>query len=101
MTTPVQSPQEAVRSIARLHRILEASKLLASTLDLAELTTIILRLVRDEVGTDRGTVFVLDRRRKLLRSLVAQGIEGTEIMEFACAEGSQTLVNIFGEPPRR
>src|SRR5437016_8800523 len=80
MTTPVQSPQEAVRSIARLHRILEASKLLASTLDLAELTTIILRLVRDEVGTDRGTVFVLDRRRKLLRSLVAQGIEGTEIM---------------------
>src|SRR5437016_8819633 len=80
MTTPVQSPQEAVRSIARLHRIIEASKLLASTLDLAELTTIILRIVRDEVGTDRGTVFVLDRRRKLLRSLVAQGIEGTEIM---------------------
>ena len=27
--------------------------------------------------------------------------KGTEIMEFACAEGSQTLVNIFGEPPRR
>jgi len=80
MSTPAQSPQEAVRSIARLHRILEASKLLNSTLDLAELTTIILRLVRDEVGTDRGTVFVLDRRRNLLRSLVAQGVEGTEIM---------------------
>jgi hypothetical protein len=26
---------------------------------------------------------------------------GTESLEFACAEGSQTLVNIFGEPPRR
>jgi len=83
MTVPAQhaqSPQEAIRSIARLHRILEASKLLNSTLDLAELTTIVLRLVRDEVGTDRGTVFVLERRRNLLRSLVAQGVEGTEIL---------------------
>jgi hypothetical protein len=26
---------------------------------------------------------------------------GVESLEFACAEGSQTLVNIFGEPPRR
>ncbi|HEX4997480.1 MAG TPA: hypothetical protein VFY29_04615 [Terriglobia bacterium] len=25
--------------------------------------------------------------------------DGTEPLEFACAEGSQTLVNIFGEPP--
>src|SRR5438093_2583078 len=81
MTTPVQTHQEAMRSIARLHRILEASKLLNSTLDLAELTAIILRIIRDEVGTDRGTVFVLERgRRKQLRSLVAQGVEGREIV---------------------
>src|SRR2546426_9949149 len=80
MTTPVQTHQEAIRSVAKLHRILEASKLLNSTLDLAELTTIVLRLVRDEVGTDRGTVFVLERRRNLLRSFVAQGVEGTEIL---------------------
>jgi hypothetical protein len=26
---------------------------------------------------------------------------GVESLEFACAEGSQTLVNIFGEPPKR
>src|SRR5436190_2367919 len=80
MSKPAQTHQDAIRSIARLHRILEAAKLLNSTLDLAELTTIILRIVRDEVGTDRGTVFVLDRRRNLLRSLVAQGVEGREIM---------------------
>src|SRR5919109_4605628 len=80
MTTPVQTHQEAMRSIARLHRILEASKLLNSTLDLAELTAIILRIVRDEVGTDRGTVFVLERNRRVLRSLVAQGVEGKELV---------------------
>ena len=65
-----------MRSIERLHRILEAAKLLNSTLDLAELTTIILRIIRDEVGTERGTVFVMDRRKQLLRSLVAQDVEG-------------------------
>jgi phosphoserine phosphatase RsbU/P len=80
MTMPAPTQQEAIRSIARLHRILEASKLLNSTLDLAELTSIILRIVRDEVGTDRGTVFVVERRRRMLHSLVAQGLEGKEIV---------------------
>jgi sigma-B regulation protein RsbU (phosphoserine phosphatase) len=79
MSTPVESPQEALRSVARLHRILEASKLLNSTLDLSELTAIILKIIRDEVGTDRGTVFVLERGRRVLRSLVAQGVDGQEI----------------------
>ena len=27
--------------------------------------------------------------------------KGTESLEFACAEGSQTLLNIFGKPPAR
>jgi serine phosphatase RsbU (regulator of sigma subunit) len=80
MTKQVQTHQDAIRSIERLHRILEAAKLLNSTLDLAELTAIILRIIRDEVGTERGTVFVMDRDRRRLRSLVAQGIEGDEIV---------------------
>lgn len=81
MSKAVQTHQEAIRSIERLHRILEAAKLLNSTLDLAELTAIILRIVRDEVGTDRGTVFVLERSRKQqLRSVVAQDVEGKEII---------------------
>ncbi len=80
MTQPVQTHQDAVRSLERLHRILEASKLLNSTLDLAELTAIILRIVRDEVGIARGTVFVMDRSRQQLRSLVAQDVEGKDIV---------------------
>jgi phosphoserine phosphatase RsbU/P len=79
MTRTFQA-NDAARSIERLHRILEASKVLNSTLDLAELTAIILKLVREEVGTDRGTVFVLEPKRKVLRSVVAQGVEGKEIV---------------------
>jgi GAF domain-containing protein len=80
MTKVAQTYQDAIRSIARLHRILEAAKLLNSTLDLAELTAIILRIVRDEVGTDRGTVFVLDREKRQLSSVVAQDIGEKEIV---------------------
>jgi phosphoserine phosphatase RsbU/P len=80
MTKPHLTPNDALRSIERLHRILEAAKLLNSTLDLAELTTIILRIIREEVGTERGTVFVVERGHRRLRSLVAQGVEGNDIL---------------------
>ena len=72
-------PQDALRNLNRLHRILEAAKILNSTIDLSEVTGIILRIVRDEVGVDRGSVFVVDRERQLLRSMVAQGVDDQEI----------------------
>lgn len=96
MTKPVRTHEDAIRSIERLHRILEASKLLNSTLDLTELTAIILRLIRDEVATDRGTVFVLDRSRRQLRSLVAQGVEGKEIV-VSVGKGIAGTVAATGE----
>ena len=80
MTRPRENQQDVMRSIERLHRILEAAKLLNSTLDLAELTTIILRIIREEVGTERGTVFVMQRGQRRIRSLVAQGVEGEDIV---------------------
>ncbi|HEY2382742.1 MAG TPA: GAF domain-containing SpoIIE family protein phosphatase [Terriglobia bacterium] len=80
MTRPIPSHQDALRSIERLQRILEAAKLLNSTLDLAELTTIILRLIREEVGTERGTVFVTERGQRRIRSLVAQEVDGGDIV---------------------
>src|SRR5579884_1188828 len=74
------SQQDIFRSFKRLHRILEAAKLLNSTLDLSELTRIILRIVREEVGIDRGSVFVVDRERHLVRSVVAQEIENEIVL---------------------
>jgi sigma-B regulation protein RsbU (phosphoserine phosphatase) len=96
MTRPVQNHQDAMRSIERLHRILEAAKLLNSTLDLAELTAIILRIIRDEVGTERGTVFVMERTHCRLRSLVAQDIEGEDIV-VPVGHGIAGSVAVTGE----
>lgn len=79
MSKPDLSHLEAIRNVGRLRRILEAVKLLNSTINLAELTSIILRIVREEVRVDRGSVFVVDGEHNELRSVVAQGVEGTEI----------------------
>jgi len=79
MSQPVSRNLEAVQNVSRLRRILEASKLLNSTIDLATLTGIILKIVREEVGVDRGTVFIVDRDRKELRSVVAQDVPGAGI----------------------
>src|SRR3989442_11488484 len=96
MTREPQTHLDAIRSIERLHRILEAAKLLNSTLDLAELTAIILRIIRDEIGTQRGTVFVMERANRRLRSLVAQGLEGGDIV-VPLGKGVAGTVGATGE----
>jgi len=80
MTRAQPTQLDAFRSVERLHRILEAAKLLNSTLDLNELTRIILKIVREEVGVDRGTVFVVDKERNQLRSVVAQDVDNPIIL---------------------
>jgi sigma-B regulation protein RsbU (phosphoserine phosphatase) len=96
MTRAAQNHQDAMRSIERLHRILEAAKLLNSTLDLADLTAIILRIIRDEVRTERGTVFVVERAQRRLRSLVAQDLEGKDIV-VPFGHGIAGTVAVTGE----
>jgi two-component system NtrC family sensor kinase len=63
----------------RLTRTLAAARLLQSTLNLQQLTSIILEIVRKEIPVDRVTFFVVDRRRQSVSSLVAQGVEGAGI----------------------
>ena len=79
MSRPDLSPLDAVNNAGRLRRVLEAAKLLNSTIDIVELTGIILKIVKDEAGVDRATVFVVDQERQELRSIVAQEVEGTGI----------------------
>jgi sigma-B regulation protein RsbU (phosphoserine phosphatase) len=97
MTEPLLIQQETMRSMARLRRILEATKVLNSTLDLAELTSIILKIVREEVRVDRGTVFVLDRPKEHLQSLVAQGVDGRGIV-VPLGAGIAGTVAVSGKP---
>src|SRR5437667_7906442 len=55
---------------------LETIKQLIPTLSLADLTRVVLKLVRDQVGADRGTLFVVDRARGEVRSIVADRVVG-------------------------
>ncbi len=60
MSYPTRHPHNDLsHDVDRLSRIVKATKELNSTLDLSELARIILRIVRDEVGIERGTVFVM------------------------------------------
>jgi GAF domain-containing protein len=55
---------------------LETIKQLIPTLSLADLTRVVLKLVRDQVGADRGTIFVVDHTRGEVRSIVADRVVG-------------------------
>src|SRR5207249_5930323 len=63
---------DAGAEVRRLESLLDAARLLNATLELKELTEIILDVVRAEVPVDRISVFVVDRGRNTLHSLVAR-----------------------------
>lgn len=65
--------------IQRLQTLLDTVRLLNSTLELKELTGIILEVVRAEIAVERISVFVVDRSRNTLQSLVTQEFEGEAI----------------------
>ena len=83
------------KQLKQLSLLFEATRLLNSTLDLADLLELIMKIARTELKADRGSVFVLDRKSEqmLLRnagekppststelwSIVADGIEREEI----------------------
>jgi sigma-B regulation protein RsbU (phosphoserine phosphatase) len=58
-----------------LSSIIEATKKLNSTLDLGELIHIILQIATRQSGAERGTVFLVDRERNEIWSLVGLGLE--------------------------
>src|SRR3989442_7025494 len=62
----MSSPDEALQTIKQLR----------PTLSLPDLTRVVLKLIRDQVGADRGTIFVVDRAREEIRSVVADRVVG-------------------------
>ncbi|HYR89290.1 MAG TPA: GAF domain-containing sensor histidine kinase [Terriglobia bacterium] len=82
--------------VGRLERMLEATKCLSSTLDLVELTEIILRIIRQEVPVDRVTAFMVDRESRILRSVVAQGV-GDFVIRIPIGVGIAGAVAQTGE----
>jgi sigma-B regulation protein RsbU (phosphoserine phosphatase) len=62
-------------AMKELSSIIEATKKLNSTLDLGELIHIILQIATRQTGAERGTVFLVDRERREIWSLVGLGLE--------------------------
>jgi phosphoserine phosphatase RsbU/P len=62
-------------AMEELSSIIEATKRLNSTLDLGELIHIILQIATRQTGAERGTVFLVDRERDEIWSLVGLGLE--------------------------
>src|SRR6202046_827993 len=70
---------ERRNAVIELSTIVEATKRLNSTLDLAELLNIILQLTTRQTGAERGTVFLIDHERNEIWSLVGMGLDQHEI----------------------
>ncbi len=67
------------REIHNLRHLIEAAKVLNSTLDLDKLLAVILETALGLVDGERGTVYLLDRERQELWSRVLKGGEHIEI----------------------
>ncbi len=70
---------ELQRKVQRLEAILEASKILNSTLDFDNLLALILDLAVRNLEAARGTIYLVDRERGELWSRVLKGDEAIEI----------------------
>jgi phosphoserine phosphatase RsbU/P len=70
---------ERRHAVIELSTIVEATKRLNSTLDLAELLNIILQLTMRHTGAERGTVFLMDHEKNEIWSLVGIGLDQHEI----------------------
>jgi len=71
--------EESQKAIRQLSQLLQATKLLNSTLDLAELLELTAKIARTEVNAERGMVFLVDGKNQELWSIVAYGPDHQEI----------------------
>jgi sigma-B regulation protein RsbU (phosphoserine phosphatase) len=73
---PASTSQEEV---VLLRSLVEASKMLNSTLDLDELLKLILQVATENTGADRGTIYLVDKKRKEIWSRLTNDAEVVEI----------------------
>lgn len=70
---------EQRKLVKQLSLLFEATRLLNSTLDLAELLELILKIASGEANAERGSVFLVDHKHQQLWSIVASGLDHQEI----------------------
>lgn len=94
-----ETPGPALLREPHLRALVDASKILNSTLDLDRLLELILEVATREMGADRGTVYLLDKKAGELRARIAQGM-GTRILRVKVGQGISGMVGATGETVR-
>ncbi|HPC81750.1 MAG TPA: SpoIIE family protein phosphatase [Thermoanaerobaculaceae bacterium] len=91
--------------VQRLEAVVEASALVNSTLDLRTIGETIVGIATRLIGAERGSLFLLDARQGVLRSLVAHGVDGLlvrvgeGIVGTVAAEGQPLVLDDpYGDP---
>jgi len=85
--------------VTHLAALVEASKILNSTLDLDHLLELILEVATRELGADRGTVYLLDKQLGELRARISQGLE-SKVLRVKVGQGISGKVAETGETVR-
>lgn len=97
---PSNGPEElagARAEIERLRTLIEASKLINSSIDDEDLFESILMVARNELDVERGTLYFLDHERQEIWSKIASGLESAEI-RLPVGKGLAGTVAATGEP---
>ncbi len=95
-----ETDPEYLRSqVTHLAALVEASKILNSTLDLDRLLELILELATRELGADRGTVYLVDKQQGELRARISQGLE-SRVLRVKIGQGISGKVAETGETIR-
>lgn len=88
--------REAETQIARLKSLVEAAKILNSSLELDELLKVMMELAVLELKADRATLYLIDHKKEELWSRVVQGPEIVEI-RLPMGKGIAGLVAVTGK----
>ncbi len=94
-TTNGRAPASRSR-VRRLEAVVEAGQLVNSTLDLKVVADYVISIATRLIRAERGSLFLVDRARGVLTSLVAQGVD-RERLEVAIGDGIVGAVAATGE----
>jgi phosphoserine phosphatase RsbU/P len=92
-------PESFRLNVDHLRALVEASKILNSTLDLDQLLEIILEVATKTLQADRATLYLLDKPSGELRARISQGLEA-RILRVRIGEGLAGKVAESGETIR-
>ncbi|HUP43904.1 MAG TPA: GAF domain-containing SpoIIE family protein phosphatase [Thermoanaerobaculia bacterium] len=93
MITTIAAHEE----VERLKTIVEASKLINSSIEPGALLESILSVARNELGVERGTLYFVDQKKGEIWSKIADGLHVTEI-RLPIGKGLAGTVAETGEP---